>query len=436
MSPTLSPTQRQLAQLGLAASILIPIGLWFSSQPLTIWSTTPGALRSIGHLCGLVGATLFSYNFILAARISWVEEILNGLPKVYTLHHLFGGLAFILLLVHPVFLGLQYLSYSVSTAASFYITIVHDLPKLLGLLAWATLVGLLIITFFIQIAYHHWKATHQWLGLALVLASLHVYLIPGHLDSAPWLRGYMVTLMAAGLAAFAYRVLGGRWLVRRYVYRVDSVKVHNQLATKVRLRPARRPISYKAGQFFFMRVHTQNGITKEAHPFSFTSSPTQSPISFAAKIAGDYTSTLSQLRPGMVVDIEGPYGRFLQVQANTSQVWVAGGIGITPFMSRARELSPSFNGKIHLYYVVRNKRQALFAQELAVIARAIPRFKLSIWSSRTRGQFTVKNITEVGQPDVRYFICGPNGMMTDLHYQLRLKNTPKWRIHTEEFKLY
>ena len=436
MNLTLTSWQRWLAQFGLALIIIVPIGLWFNSQPLNVWLTLPGLLRSIGHLCGLLGATLFSCNFILSARIGWIEEILSGLPKVYNLHHLFGGLAFILLLVHPVFLGLQYLPYSVSAAASFFLPNPADIPKLLGVLALGTLTTLLFITFFVRIAYHNWKATHQWLGLALVLASLHVYLMPGHLDSAPLLRGYMVTLMALGIVAFGYRVVFGRWLVKRYPYAVDMVKVHDTQATEARSLPLAKPITYIAGQFFFLRVHTEHGITREAHPFSFTSNPAQPAVSFAAKMAGDYTSTLPRLKKGVRVDIEGPYGRFLLGKGGRKQVWIAGGIGITPFMSRARELPKDYAGEIHLYYVVKNRAQALFAEELVALAKKIEGFRLDIWESDQQGKFTAENVEESIPDETTYFTCGPSGLMADLKRQLLAKKVSRQRIVTEEFKLY
>jgi predicted ferric reductase len=390
----------------------------------------------VGLLCGIVGATLFACNFILSARIGWIEEVLQGLPKVYNLHHLLGGVAFILLLVHPVFLGLQYLPSSVEAAAAFFWPNVNDIPKLLGMTALSVLSVLLFITFFIRIAYHNWKSTHQWLGLALLLASLHVYLIPGHLDASPWLRGYMVFLMIAGLIAFSYRVLFGRWLVHRYPFVVDAVTLHNSLATEVQLVPQAQPVSYQAGQFFFLRVYSSSRITREAHPFSFTSSPTQKAISLAAKNAGDYTSTLPQLKKGIKVDIEGPYGRFLLNKGGSNQIWIAGGIGITPFMSRARQLTLDYKGEIQLYYVIKNKDQALFVKELRDIASKIPGFRLQVWESEQLGKFKVEAMDAFDQLETRFFICGPTGMMADLKQQLKTKNIPRHHIFTEEFKLY
>lgn len=58
---------------------------------------------------------------------------------------------------------------------------------------------------------------------------------------------------------------------------------------------------------------------------------------------GDYTGTLAQrLRPGQTVRVEGPYGRFDLERRNPKarQIWIAGGIGVTPFLAWLESLQP------------------------------------------------------------------------------------------------
>ncbi len=425
------------AYLMLAAYLAVPVVLWQASVGSTAWADSASVLRSIGQVSGLLGASMFSLNFVLAARLRWLEDLMSGLPRVYVVHHIFGGLTLILLLTHPLFLGLQYLSSSLSFAANFFVPSLSDIPKLLGVLALGTLAVLLFITFFIRIAYHKWKSTHQWLGLSLLFASLHVYLIPGHLSSAPELRVYMVLIIVLGLVAFAYRVLFGRWLVRRSPYKVQSVNVHDDNGTEVTLAPIKKPVNYQAGQFLFVRVHDSAGITREPHPFSFTSPPAAANISFTAKPLGDYTKTLKSLMTGSTVDIEGPYGRFIFANGGDSQVWVAGGIGITPFMSRVRELEVSGSEKITLYYAVRDKKDALFADELRTTANKIDGFTLRLWESNTEGKFAVRDIAELkAGADHTYFICGPPQMLVSMKQDLKKVGVKRGAVYAEEFKLY
>ncbi len=433
----MSRLQKDIAGwLLLVGFIAVPVVLWQSYTGTSAWASTSSSLRSIGQLSGLIGASLFSLNFILAARLGWVEELMSGLPRIYTFHHFSGIAALILLLMHPLFLGLQYLPFSFSLVVDFFVPDFSDKPKLLGAIALLTIVVLLFITLFMRIAYHKWKATHQWLGLALLLASLHVYLIPGHLSSAPGLRYYMVSVIIAGLVAFTYRVLFGRWLIRRYPYKVNKVNVHDN-GTEVILSPLGKPVRYKAGQFFFIRVHDAAEVSKESHPFSFTSPPGKKYISFTAKPIGDYTATLKLLSPKTTVDIEGPYGRFIFNDARQNQVWIAGGIGITPFMSRARELLDGQQARVTLYYIVRNKKDAIFLKELTDIAAKNNNFELRVWESSKKGRLSTDDIIEVNDAAPRsYFICGPDLMMKSLKQGLLKAGVNRGDIYTEEFKLY
>src|SRR5690606_29220217 len=161
-------------------------------------------------------------------------------------------------------------------------------------------------------------------------------------------------MIALGIVAFTYRVLLGRWLVSRRDYEVIKVSDYGQEGAEIVMKPLRDPVAYRSGQFFFLQVESDDEVTREPHPFSFTSSPAAPDISFAAKPIGDYTTTLKLLSVGAKVKIEGPYGRFVFAHGGPRQVWIAGGIGVTPFMSRARELSPGSGQSITFYYSIKN----------------------------------------------------------------------------------
>lgn len=421
----------------LTAFTLVPFGLWVSTIRTPFWFDASSTFRSLGLLAGVMGASLFSLNFILSARLSWIEEALRGLPRVYTFHHYIGIIALILLLTHPLGLGLQYLPYSLELAVAFFLPDFTDIPKLLGMIALVIVATLLWITLFVRIAYHRWKFSHQWLGLALFIASFHVFLIPGHLDGASQLRYYMLSIMLLGLTTYTYRTLLGRWLVRRTAYRVANVK-NQQQVTEITLDPVGKPISYLPGQFIFLRISSSSGkISQEMHPFSITSPPQNKQLSIAAKSVGDYTSTLLNMAAGAAVEAEGPYGRFIFSQTEQRQVWIAGGIGITPFISYLRSLKPNNpHPEIQLYYLVTDAAEALFAEELRVKSDSLNFLSTTIWESRSSGRFSLQNAHLKDHQEAEYFICGPASLMTDLKQQLKDRGVPRSKIHLEEFKLY
>jgi len=98
-----------------------------------------------------------------------------------------------------------------------------------------------------------------------------------------------------------------------------------------------RPEGYgfKAGQFFVIRLDD-----KLAKHFSFSNSPTEEGyVEFTTKMSeSDYKKRLATLIPGYLVKISQPMGKFTYL-GQKKLVFIAGGIGITPFRSIAKYLT-------------------------------------------------------------------------------------------------
>jgi ferredoxin-NADP reductase len=107
-------------------------------------------------------------------------------------------------------------------------------------------------------------------------------------------------------------------------------------------------VEFQAGQFVYATFH-QSEIPREPHPFTIASAPGGDHLRIVVKRFGDFTSSMMSLRPGCAVWLEGPFGRFcLEGDPVNAQTWIAGGIGITPFLSWARSLERAL--PVDLYY--------------------------------------------------------------------------------------
>ena len=408
----------------LSRSIASDVGPWviviLVLVPILFLNTSlPFSWLGLSRIFGLAGSVLLSINFILALRSRRLERFFGGLNKLYVTHHLVGAWAFIFLLFHPVALFLA--GYSITPSLS-------RPAELFGIWALVILSILLITTLFLHLPYHIWRFTHQWIGAALLLATLHVYLIPSDVTVNLPLRIYILGLAALGLAAYTYRTLLGRWLVKKTPYTVHIVEVLNNQVTLVTLKPVKNTINFHSGQFIFIDVRSL-GLSRESHPFSLAGDPTASTLRIAAKSSGDYTETLKHLKVGSTVNIEGPFGGFLYQQARyKSQIWIAGGIGITPFLSMSADLAHHPDYQAALYYVVSTPDEALFSP---------PNVQLHVHLSKTQGRLTADKIA-TDYPDFKkrdIFICGPPPMMKSLRKQFNKLGVKNSRIHTEEFSL-
>ncbi len=274
------------------------------------------------------------------------------------------------------------------------------------------------------------------MGLALVLAFVHVWAIPSTVSYNMPLRTYMLSVMGVGIVTYFYRTLLGNLLVKRYRYQVSGVDFQKGV-TKITLAPTDKKMFYTPGQFIFIKFLTDMPGVEE-HPFSLTSSPKDEKISIAPKISGDYTAKLKNLKPGTLALVEGPFGAFsYQNSPRTKQVWIAGGIGITPFVAMAKTFEEGSGYETTLYYQTSTPDEAIFLKPLEHIAKNTPNFKVVATNTQTNGRLTAAQIArEV--PDIKkvaIFICGPQAMMKDLRSQFNKLGVRNAHIHTEEFSL-
>ena len=156
------------------------------------------------------------------------------------------------------------------------------------------------------------------------------------------------------------------------------------------------------------------------------------------KVLGDYTRRVrDDLTAGADAAIEGPYGRFNPLRDSRKQVWIAGGIGITPFLSVLRTMAPGHGKTIRLYYCVRQSREALFLDELQARAAELGGITIKLFDSESGGRIDAAAIEKDldGTPaEWSYYLCGPKPLATAMSAGLAKHGVPARRIHTEEFE--
>jgi len=427
---------------------VIPFFIWFFMLPITDrFLSFPTILRSLGQITGLLGMTLLSINFILAARFKFLDKLFNGLNRVYIKHHLVGAIAFCLLLFHPTFLIIQYLFFSLKASFNFIFSF-QDLAIIFGELALLVFIVLMVITFYLNFKYQNWKNTHKYLGLVLFIGLGHMLLIPSDISNNLFLRYYLIILTILGIYSYLYRTIFSVYEKGEYQYKLKEVIKINDNIFELKLTPLAKKIKFSPGQFVFLRFKhsTQTGnpedILVESHPFSITSVPSNEELSLGIKILGDYTSMVYLLKPGVFCLIEGPFGTFSYLRAKTKrQIWIGGGIGITPFLSMARQIKASGTDtsgyKIDLYYTVKNNSEAAFGEEFEKIAEQNINFKFHQHFSEKEGYISANFISQNSQnlKDAEIFLCGPLGFMQSLRKQFIKLGFINKKIHSEEFSI-
>jgi predicted ferric reductase len=151
-------------------------------------------------------------------------------------------------------------------------------------------------------------------------------------------------------------------------------------------------------------------VRNQFHPFSITSAPTERTLRITVKAVGDYTRALRRLEEGAEAVVEGPYGSFShRGLPGREQIWLAGGIGVTPFLSMARSLRYANEPAVDFYYCVEHADQAHFLDELREVAARRNDFRVSLVPRDEAGFVTAERLArESGELATReILICGP-----------------------------
>jgi len=387
--------------------------------------------RYIGEILGSNNIVLMAYALFLSTRPRWAEKFFGGLDKMYIAHRRAATTAFLLIFVHVL---------TVPISANW------RLGNYLAVIAFAGIVATVLVTLAPRISYlswltggdyEGWKKLKRFIGIFFILAFIHSLTVDA-LDARIAITWTMIFFII-GTVSYLYTEIFGRYLKKYRPYTVTAVKHPNQFVTEVTMHANQEPIKrQRAGQFLFVSFPGNNELN-ESHPFTISSAPAESVLRLTIKASGDFTRALfANLREGNGAVIEGAYGMFDYKTGGPKQIWIAGGIGLTPFLAFIRDMNGNLAHDVDFYYTVRSPEEALFVAEIRHAESQNARLKAHIRASSVDGSLTIDEIVKNAGGSVRghhLYLCGPFPMMVAFEKKFLEQGMPKANIHYEEFNL-
>ncbi|MFD4602968.1 ferric reductase-like transmembrane domain-containing protein [Streptomyces sp. NPDC058464] len=402
-----------------------------------------GWLTSFAVLPGTVAYALMATNLLLATRLPVLERLFGPLDRVYVAHRLIGTGIAGLLGLHLVLIPI---ASEVDRGKSILDNLGVAVP--LGVLGALLLFGSIALAMNTKVPYDKWQRVHMATGLAFLVLTAHMasavslwFSVAGPLGG---LLGFFALL---GLTSLIVRVVGKARGGVRYTI-VETLRRERGIEIVMQPEGARRIAQQRSGQFVFLTATA--GGARETHPFTLTSAEGDGRISILIRPSGDWSSAAQTgLAVADQVRVEGPFGAFTPSpgpDAEQHQVWIAGGAGITPFLSVLRTAQQASDadtagdpahGQVELVVAAHDADDMPCWEDLCMYAHKLPWLTVTPAFSARGARLDERAVDRLaaGKPEgTVWYLCGPADLTSMIQHRLQQGSGTRRQVHRELYE--
>jgi len=195
---------------------------------------------------------------------------------------------------------------------------------------------------------------------------------------------------------------------------------------------------FRPGQFLHLALDEYNSSLPwpESRCFSIQNSPAVDFIKITFSVKGSFTQRMAkELYPGREVWLKLPYGEFLnRCFSMINSIFIAGGTGITPFLSLFTDESFGLIKNPVLFLGIREEKYYIYTKEIALSKSINPTFKTNVIFEDKDGILNIENIYQSYGNGFFYFLSGPQQMLSNFKEYLQNIGINKDNIIMDEWE--
>lgn len=227
-------------------------------------------------------------------------------------------------------------------------------------------------------------------------------------------------------------------IVKKYKAEIVSIINYFDNIYSIELASKSGPFKYLPGQFLHLALDEYDPSSNwpESRCFSMQSSPDKPLIKITFSSNGNFTQRMSkELYAGKIIDIKLPFGElFQQEHIKDNVVFIAGGTGVTPYLSFFTDIRFASYKSPKLYLGLREERFNIYKSELNRAKEVNPSFDIQVVIQDKSGVLDIKNIYKENQNSSTFFISGPQAMISCFKIFLLKEGLTDNNIKTDDWE--
>lgn len=228
-------------------------------------------------------------------------------------------------------------------------------------------------------------------------------------------------------------------LAKKYRSEVISIENPFEGIYTLEFEPEKGKYKFLPGQFLHVGIDDKYdgaGQWPESRCFSIQSAPGEKTIKVTYAVKGEFTSEMEKvLKVGSEVWLKLPYGDlFQQPHSKDNTVFIAGGTGITPYLSLFNHSSFNEYRSPKAYLGFRSKQFHIYQEEIDIAIKLNPSLDINTYFENIDGILNIDKIYDENGDDSTYFISGPPIMIKTFKQKLLEKGVADSNVRTDDWE--